>query len=82
MGTGQREEEDGDRSNIDARFCSYARARSLIFDLSLVSLPAKENYRPKHRAISELGRRQVSVRLEKIFPSLDRNGASMAQPSV
>jgi hypothetical protein len=37
MGTGQREEEDGDRSNIeeeedgdrsniDARFCSYARA--------------------------------------------------------
>jgi excinuclease UvrABC nuclease subunit len=43
---------------------------------------AKENYRPKHRAITELGRRQVSVRLEKIFPSLDRNGASMAQPSV
>jgi hypothetical protein len=39
MGTGQREEEDGDRSNIDARFCSYAWALSLMFDLSLVSLP-------------------------------------------
>jgi serine/threonine protein kinase len=31
-------EEDGDRSNIDAWFCSYAREWSLIFDLSLVSL--------------------------------------------